>query len=191
MDGLKSKWSKEFTKAYNKEYREKNKDRLREQTLVWREKNRDELLLKKKQYYEGNKVSLLKKQKEYAETNKDTIKIRRRAYRKPNWNSILAKKREYVKKNPAKMNVKLAARRAKKLQRTPPWLSKEDIKQIIAIYKESNRLTRQSSIKHHVDHIIPLVGENVSGLHVPTNLQILTATENYKKSNKYDPNSPE
>jgi hypothetical protein len=53
-------------------------------------------------------------------------------------------------------------------------------------YQEAKRLTQETGVRHHVDHVIPINGELVSGLHVETNLQILTASENSKKSNRFE-----
>lgn len=74
-------------------------------------------------------------------------------------------------------------RRAAKLQRTPPWV---DWDAVARLYDQAQRLSEQTGIPHHVDHIIPLQGKRVSGLHVQGNLQILTATENSKKRNHYE-----
>jgi len=68
-------------------------------------------------------------------------------------------------------------------QRQAPWA---DGKAIRAIYAEARRLTRETGIAHHVDHEIPLMGEFVSGLHVETNLQILTGSENTRKHNHFE-----
>ena len=57
-------------------------------------------------------------------------------------------------------------------------------KQITKIYKNCLKISEQTGVQHHVDHIIPLKGKEVCGLHVPWNLQILTATENISKNNK-------
>lgn len=99
-------------------------------------------------------------------------------------------KREYVqqwaKNNPGKISAKRAKRRAAKLQRTPKWLSKEQLRLIEDIYIKSVELAKSTGIEHHVDHIVPLQGKTVSGLHVPWNLQILTAKENLVKSNQFE-----
>jgi transcriptional regulator with XRE-family HTH domain len=76
-----------------------------------------------------------------------------------------------------------AATRAKynaaKLQRTPQWLTDIDIIEIKEYYRAA------SLIGAHVDHIVPLQGKNISGLHVPWNLQLLHPRLNIRKSNKH------
>ena len=74
-----------------------------------------------------------------------------------------------------------AARRAGLQRATPKWVDRKKIKNI---YKECVLTTLRTGIKHEVDHIIPLCGKLVSGLHVHWNLQIIKATENRIKSNK-------
>jgi rubredoxin len=80
---------------------------------------------------------------------------------------------------------KEARRHAIKLQRTPLWLDSEHFKQIIAFYKEAAKRTKEEGYPFHVDHIVPLRGKTVSGLHVPWNLQVLTHEENIRKGNKW------
>lgn len=94
---------------------------------------------------------------------------------------------KYAKENPGVMNAKTAKYLAGKKQRTPEWLSKEQLEQILLFYKEAARLTKVLNVPHEVDHIVPLQGRNVSGLHVPWNLQILTDIENQKKTNNHKP----
>jgi hypothetical protein len=72
-------------------------------------------------------------------------------------------------------------RRAKLKSSTPTWANKKAIKEI---YESCIKTTKTTGIKHEVDHIIPLRGEFVSGLHVEWNLQVIKATENRSKSNK-------
>lgn len=96
---------------------------------------------------------------------------------------------KWQKNNPEKVNhyrlierisgksaAKAAKRRAAKLQATPPWADLEEIKNV---YLEAQYFGM------HVDHIIPLQGKNVCGLHVWDNLQLLSAVENIKKGNRY------
>ena len=74
-----------------------------------------------------------------------------------------------------------AKQRAAKKQAVAPWANLEKIKQI---YKKAEELTRQNGIGYHVDHIYPLTSKYMCGVHVETNLQILTAEENIAKSNR-------
>ena len=68
-----------------------------------------------------------------------------------------------------------ARRDAAKAQRTPPWVDLDALRQFY----------RNRPAGHHVDHIVPLRAENVSGLHVPWNLQYLPAHENLSKQAKF------
>lgn len=92
----------------------------------------------------------------------------------------------WKKRNAGRTNASTAIRKERLKFATPPWLTDEHHAQIIAIYDDSARLTKETGVTHHVDHIVPIRGKNVSGLHVPWNLQILTADENYLKNNKFD-----
>ncbi len=65
----------------------------------------------------------------------------------------------------------------------PAWADKEKIKEI---YLEARRLRKETGIDYHVDHIIPLFGKNVCGLHIETNLQIILGVENLRKNNKFE-----
>ena len=73
---------------------------------------------------------------------------------------------------------------AKQQKAMPSWLTEEQQEQMRQLYLEARRLTAETGIRHEVDHIHPLQGETVCGLHVPWNLQILTMTENRRKKNR-------
>jgi len=93
----------------------------------------------------------------------------------------------WQKNNKGKVNANTALRHAAKMARKPTWLTAADKMKIKCLYQLSAMYNRESDIKWHVDHIVPLQGETVSGLHVPWNLRVIPATENIRKSNKlYD-----
>lgn len=76
-----------------------------------------------------------------------------------------------------------AARAARIRSASPRWLTRQHMTEIKAVYEESARLSASTGVRHEVDHIVPLSGEAVCGLHVPWNLQPIPAEENRLKSN--------
>ena len=92
---------------------------------------------------------------------------------------------KWQSQNRDRKNANEASRRASKLKASPSWLSKEQKDDIKAMYSLAKKFKVMCGIEYHVDHIVPLKGENICGLHVAWNLQILPATINIKKSNNF------
>jgi hypothetical protein len=84
---------------------------------------------------------------------------------------------------PALVRFHAAKRRTAKLQRTPAWANMNAIKEF---YAAAQRMTEAMGEPYHVDHVIPLQGRLVSGLHVHNNLQIIHGSENSKKRNHFE-----
>lgn len=154
-----------------------------EQRRLWaaeyRKKNRALIAQYQQRYLEKNADSRKQSLARYSVTEKNQAAKAR--YRERNREVLRAAGREYMKANGDKRAASLAKYRAAKLQATPKWASPDAMK---AIYKESRRLTVSTGIKHHVDHVIPLVSNEVCGLHVEWNLKIITARENQVKGNR-------
>lgn len=77
------------------------------------------------------------------------------------------------------------ARRAALANATPSWLTPEEKVEICALYDAARALSRDTGVPHEVDHIVPLQGRDVCGLHVPWNLRAITAAQNRRKGRSY------
>lgn len=115
-------------------------------------------------YAENPEKVLAQSAKWYAE-NRDRVRANQATYRASG----------YVEPPGARAAIR-AKRRAKELHATPVWAEVAAIKALYAARPDG----------HHVDHIVPLQGKNVCGLHVFNNLQYLTATENWSKGNRFE-----
>ena len=108
------------------------------------------------------------------------------AWRKDNPEKYKEQVKNYLKENNGALAAKVAVYRSKKAHRTPKWLTEDEYWVIKEIYKLASLRTKTTGIKWEVDHIIPLHGNNVSGLHVPINLQVIPKKHNQTKSNKFN-----
>ncbi len=136
--------------------------------------------------YQTNKDKFKAKAKANYIANIERETANRKAWYEAHKEKQLADKKIYRKENKDKCNALSAKRHAAKLQRTPPWLTKEQLAEIQEFYTLAKELQWLSDTTDPltVDHIIALQGKNVSGLHVPWNLQILTKSANSSKRNK-------
>lgn len=139
-----------------------------------------------KQYYQANKEQLLAKQRAYYAARTQTISAKKAEYYQRTKEIKKAYVSAYRKANPHKVNALTADYAASKGLRAPKWITKAQRNQIREFYETASNRTKETGVPYEVDHIVPLRGTNVSGLHVPWNLQVLTKSENVKKHNKYE-----
>lgn len=151
--------------AYNRAWKAANKDQRAEYNKAWREANKEHIAITSRVWYEANHEKQKAKRKIWRESNKG----HESAYAK-----------EWRKKNPHRANAIAAKRRANQLKATPPWFEKEKVE---LVYKKAKEWGMT------VDHVIPLQGKDVCGLHCWANLQLLDGKLNSGKNNRDYPNN--
>lgn len=114
--------------------------------------------------------------KEWAATNKDKVKYAKQKWLENNPEKRKEASEEYRKRNKAYYTQYASLRSRKVQQAQPKWSNKDDV---LNVYKEAEYLGLE------VDHIIPITHKLVCGLHVWDNLQLLSRSENAKKSNRF------
>jgi hypothetical protein len=158
--------------AYRKKYRVSFYAKIRE-----RRKNdpewREHINAVKRNWYSKKGW---KTHKAYRETNRKSIREKYKAHYEKNRENILARQR-------ANRAYYLAKCREYQLRKVKATLKNLSSKVFLPFYKERERLTKETGVEYHVDHIVPLNGATVCGLHVPWNLQVITAEENMAKKN--------
>ncbi len=148
------------TKKIKLEYRKNNPDLVRGYRETFYSKQEED-------YFEREKTRKVK----WAKDNPDKVKEMSRDYRQNNKPLLASNRANY---------------RSKKLNRTPSWMSPKDLADIRSIYKMCKKISEKTGTLHHVDHIIPLQGKLVSGLHIPSNLRVIEALSNLSKGNTYE-----
>jgi 5-methylcytosine-specific restriction endonuclease McrA len=97
----------------------------------------------------------------------------------------------YKRRNVDSVRADTSVRKRRHREATPPWTTAEQKLAIKKLYLHAREMTKLTGERYVVDHIVPLRGESVCGLHVPWNLRVITQEENLQKSNKLvDPATP-
>ena len=172
--------------ARQKKHYEENRDKYLARQNKYNAENRDEKAVYDKKYREENFDKYSARVKKYYEDNRAKYLARQNKYNAENRDEIAARKKKYREDYPEKKAAADAKRRAAQLERIPSWSDKSDLKAIRKIYARCKRINKLTGIPHEVDHVIPMQGENISGLHHSTNLAIIPAALNRSKKNKWE-----
>ena len=155
------------------------------QSTAWRTANPEKYSASMRKWIENNRELHGTRVKRWQEANKDKVREDAKAWVKTNPEKVKAKTFRYIKKHPEAYTARAVASVAKRAKRVPQWLTSDDRWMMREAYKLAKLRTRMFGFVWEVDHIIPLRGKIVSGLHVPTNLQVLPKIENRNKRNDY------
>jgi hypothetical protein len=168
-DGLMGKCKSCHSTIAKQQYLKARDSRLAKMA-EYRINKRDSVLEGKKRYYRENKDKCREMNKSWSAKNRDVINNLHKKWYKNNKHKALANTRIF---------------QAKRRQAMPKWLTKDDKWLIEQAYELSALRTKIFGFKWHVDHIIPLSNKLVCGLHVIENLQVIPASENLSKTNKF------
>lgn len=181
-----AKWREanaEKVREQQREYCAANAEKQRAKTRAWKLANTERAKANDKRLRSENATRYAEKNRAWRQENADRIRERKREYAEKNRQAIRARNRAYRQANKGRVLADLALRKARKRQATPTWLTAAHRAEMSALYSAAVARSEQTGTPHHVDHIVPISSPLVCGLHVPWNLQILTAAENLAKGN--------
>jgi hypothetical protein len=147
------------------------------------EENRASNIEKARVWKKRNRAKVLASQRSRASVNYDKNRAARKAWEKRNPTAAAESFKRYRERNRVEIRARLAASKEGREKRRVLWANRDAI---IEIYRQAELMTRTTGRLHVVDHVIPLQGRTVSGLHVETNLRVVERHENARKHNSWE-----
>lgn len=147
--------------------------------------DRDKQYAAWRKWYELNKDTHNTRVKRWQAANKDKIRADAKAWVAANPDKVKAMHARHIKKHPDAYTARSVANVARRAKRTPLWLSDDDKWILRQAYGLAKLRTKIFGFVWEVDHVLPLRGNLVSGLHVPANVQVIPKVLNRAKSNVY------
>jgi hypothetical protein len=160
-------------------------DCVKIRSLIWKKDNPDAYKASMRKWWKNNKETHNARVKDWQINNKDRIKKTAKNWVVNNPEKVAAKSKRWRLKNPDKVLESAVKSNLTRHRRVPSWLTKQDKLDIQKTYALAKELTAAYGFPWEFDHIAPLRGRLVSGLHVPSNLQIIPKDQNRRKRNHY------
>ena len=170
-------------KEYVKAWRLRNIEHVKARRKTNYEKDRQANIEKARVWKQRNRSRVLASQRARAPLNREKNRAARKAWEIRNPTAVLDSVKRYREGNRAKIRARLSVSKQGREKRRVLWANQDAI---LAIYRQAEYLTKNTGVLHVVDHIIPLQGRTVSGLHVETNLRVITHHENARKHNTWE-----
>jgi hypothetical protein len=177
----------EKTKATTKKWRMENVERYAAMKKAWRSANLEHAKAQRIANYQTNLERDIAAGRVYKEKHKERLAVMQHEKYWENPESARSQMLAYRQANPAKAMAWRMQRIAASKNAIPVWV---DFAEIEKIYEAASFMSMTTGTPHEVDHAVPLQSKFVCGLHVANNLQILTRSENRKKSNRHWPDMP-
>ena len=168
-------------REYMREWAQKNPEVKKERAAEWYEKKREEIIERVRANYYKDIEKSRQRARDYAETHRDEARLRVRKWSEANPERKRENDKAWTEANRARSHSLKAKYRAARRQACPPWVDDAHMARIHEVYRLRREISERTGVVHEVDHIVPLQGKTVCGLHVWWNLRVIPREENNRR----------
>lgn len=178
--------NRERVLAVNKTWAERNPENIKRRSAAWYAENTARHKALTSARHARHREEINAAHRDWYAQNKEARALSVKAWRQEHPEIVKSIRKRYVENNPDKILARGVLAQAYRGRAAPKWLTAEHKAQIRKFYAIARWAMEETGEAYHVDHIVPIRGKHVCGLHVPWNLQVLSASENQRKSNLFE-----